>query len=596
MNFFKKMLISKIYSNKKEMKPILFRTGFNIILGDAEISDETEHEHNVGKTSLAHLINFLLLKRTTNADPLLSHADDFGEGWFFFLELKLNDGNFLTIKRGFDEPSKVSMKRHTEGNQDFSELSIWDVQNVGLYVKKEADALTQFENLIGFDVLQAYSVRNFLTYTLRTQEDYGDVFQPPAFAKSKDVDWKPQLFHLFGFDETDVANSYVLQSEIELQKKAKDLLVRKNKSINNDAYALAAAIAEKEREMGRLAEYVEKFDFYVKEKGLNRELVEEVESQISRLNSERYRVDFEIARLKDALKDEVYIDLEDVEKLFAEAQVYFPESLAHSYNELQKFNEGILKERSKFLKKDLEDYFEYGDGLTEQLKNLNAKKEEMLKFLRSTDTFAKYKKYQSDLTTLDLQIKDFKFRLEALDTVEKHEAKIAELQEDVKKLAKNIKKTIDAGSPTFDYIKALFADIFKNTLEKTALLIVQPNKRGNPMFRITTLEDVASGKISGEAEGYTAKKVQCAALTLSILSAYRDKSFYRFAFFDGLFESWGDNPKINFIESARVICERNGLQLIVTMIKSDAPREYEIYESYVVATLDNDHRLFGIQF
>ena len=56
------MKLSKIYSNK-QFKNIEFNNDFNVIIG--RITDKSKHEkdtHNLGKTLLIPIIDFLLLK------------------------------------------------------------------------------------------------------------------------------------------------------------------------------------------------------------------------------------------------------------------------------------------------------------------------------------------------------------------------------------------------------------------------------------------------------------------------------------------------------------------------------------------------------
>ena len=61
------MKLSKIYANNSQFKTIIFNEGFNIVYGDVEdVVDKTTNkvqEHNLGKTSLINLIDFLLLKK-----------------------------------------------------------------------------------------------------------------------------------------------------------------------------------------------------------------------------------------------------------------------------------------------------------------------------------------------------------------------------------------------------------------------------------------------------------------------------------------------------------------------------------------------------
>lgn len=132
------MKISKIYSNNESMTPILFNGGFNVVYGDVEDKKAGKNEHNLGKTSLVHLIDFLLLKTANKKLFLVKYKSKF-MGWIFYIEIELGKDRYLTIKRSVDTPTEVSFKEHASRNQDFSALEDkkWDHNNIKLQTKKQ---------------------------------------------------------------------------------------------------------------------------------------------------------------------------------------------------------------------------------------------------------------------------------------------------------------------------------------------------------------------------------------------------------------------------------------------------------------------------
>lgn len=588
------MKISKIYANKTSMTPVEFNSGFNVVYGDVEYKQEDHNEHNLGKTSLVHLIDFLLLKTLSKKHFLSKHKSKFKD-WTFYLEIELNAGNYLTIKRSVSMPTLISFKEHTSQNQDFSEEDNWNRKNIRLQSKKEEDAISVLQNYLDFNVQQNYNVRHFLTYLLRTQHDYDNVFKMSQF-QGLDIDWKPQLFSLLGYKEDDVIKKYLLQSEIKNYSALLKTVLGSKKSNTGDSYNLKAAITEKERERKIIIEEINKFDFYLREKKLNKELVEETEAKISKLNSERYRLDYEIKRIKESLKSTVTFDLKEIEEVFSQTKIFFPEQLKKDYQELLDFNTSLSNERAKYLKEDLSANLEHIESISTELKKLHQDKEDVLAFLRDTDTFSKYKSFQDEILKLDEQISQFKLKLQSLGTAENYEKKIEELKTESKEVAVEIKKVIDNGSDVFESINFIFKDIFKKTMDHTALLIVKPNKKGNPDFEQITLDDKDVDQITGQGDGYTATNVQCASLVLAILAAYKKESFFRFAYHDGLVEGWGERPKLNFFEQIREFCEVNNLQYIISVIKSDVPNNFKFSDEEIITTLTHEKPLFGFNF
>jgi uncharacterized protein YydD (DUF2326 family) len=49
-------------------------------------------------------------------------------------------------------------------------------------------------------IFTKWTYRKSISYFLRTQHDFGDVFQLAKYNKGKHRDWKPFLFDLLGFD------------------------------------------------------------------------------------------------------------------------------------------------------------------------------------------------------------------------------------------------------------------------------------------------------------------------------------------------------------------------------------------------------------
>ncbi|MBU2357887.1 MAG: hypothetical protein KKB02_02985 [Alphaproteobacteria bacterium] len=60
--------------------------------------NKSKSSHNLGKSTLARVIDFCLLGGISNEHFLKKRNDLFAE-FVFFLELELLDGSFLTIRR-----------------------------------------------------------------------------------------------------------------------------------------------------------------------------------------------------------------------------------------------------------------------------------------------------------------------------------------------------------------------------------------------------------------------------------------------------------------------------------------------------------------
>ena len=120
------MQIGRIYSNNAQVfTPIDFNcrdlaARLNIIYGEVHHpKDQKKDSHNLGKTTLIHLIDFLLLKGMSPDQFLAKNIGRF-EKFVFFIEVALNAGDYATIRRGAADPNKIALKRHSERELDLS--------------------------------------------------------------------------------------------------------------------------------------------------------------------------------------------------------------------------------------------------------------------------------------------------------------------------------------------------------------------------------------------------------------------------------------------------------------------------------------------
>ncbi|MCP5049137.1 MAG: DUF2326 domain-containing protein, partial [bacterium] len=189
------MKLVKIYTNGKPFHNTRFNPGFNVILGEPkEKKDNTKDTHNLGKTLLIYVIDFLLLKKTDKNHVFVKHRDIF-KGYEFYLEIKLNSGKFLVTRRGIDNQSKISFKLNSSELEGFDQDLRWDHENVPF--KK---AVTILDGYLAFDVAPTWQYRKSISYFLRTQQDFQDVFQLAKYNKGPHREWKPFLFDMLGFD------------------------------------------------------------------------------------------------------------------------------------------------------------------------------------------------------------------------------------------------------------------------------------------------------------------------------------------------------------------------------------------------------------
>ena len=139
------MKLSKLYTNKNSFKNIKFNlNGLNVIYADVTTKlDETKNSHNLGKSLLIELIDFLLMKNISSPKDHFfkkatnSEGEKIFEDYVFYLELLLDSGRYLTIRRTVEQISKASFKIHLERTEAYAPPLDWDYENQPFKTSKE---------------------------------------------------------------------------------------------------------------------------------------------------------------------------------------------------------------------------------------------------------------------------------------------------------------------------------------------------------------------------------------------------------------------------------------------------------------------------
>ncbi|MFI3261929.1 MAG: DUF2326 domain-containing protein [Rikenellaceae bacterium] len=554
------MKLIKVFSNKN-FKNVRFNERFNIVLAEIRNKENKKDTHNLGKTSLIYVIDFLLLNGFNKGKGLLSNP--IFEGQVFYLELKLNSEKFLVIKRSVDFPSKISFKLNDNELSDFCTPTEWDEENISFDKAKE-----KLNEYLAFNTLIDYSYRKSITYFLRTQQDYLDVYQLSKF-KGKYIDWKPFVFELLGF------NSRLIEEKLQLEIKAANIkksikVLEQEANIDiKEKDKLLGLIDIKQKEKEDASTTIDKFNFYLGDNNITKDIIEDLDFKIQTLNTEKYRISYEISKAEESLRNsENNINVPKLKQLFNEVQLYFPSELSKQYDELEKFNIEISTERRKYLQEYLKDLKSELNNIDIELQELENSKSDKLSFLTEKDSYSKFKTYQKQLSTLEVAVDRLKEKLNLIDKSIGLEEEIKTINEQINNSIDNIKGALKERKHA--EINKIFDGILKEIVNQNALISINQNKQGNIEF---SAEYVNSEKrdITSEGDGTSYKKLLCMAFDLSLLIYYSKKSFFRFAYHDGIIEGLDNRIKTRLLNKLKLICIEYNIQHIVTLIDSDIP-------------------------
>ena len=555
------MKISRIYSNKN-FKNIEFNEKFNAIVAFIE-SDKKEDTHNLGKTSLIRVLDFLLLSGfDKNTDKLLGNNIFIGQE--FYGEFKLNTGKYLVIKRSINTPTKISFKLNETKLDDFKFDIIWDKT---LTLKK---AKARLNECFDFNILKNWDYRKSITYFLRSQQDYLDVFKLNKF-KGKHKDWKPFVFDLLGFNGKLILEKLEIEEEIDDLKKKVQTLRLEAQIDTSEKDRIEGLLEIKKNELSEIKNQIDKFNFFKEDIQTNKQLVEEIDVKLQAFNTDRYRISYEINKIECSLSDiNDNIDNKAINSLFEEVNLYYPQQLKNEYDDLINFQKSLTTERKKYLSETLSQLkIEYSD-LNKNIKEIESHKSDLLSLLTQKDSYYKFKEYQKKIIGIEVEIERIKDKLKAIDSslIIEREIKINQVLVNTK--IDELKQALTERKHS--NINRIFNSIIKEILDTNALISLKLNNQGNVEFNADYQNKTDLLKTS-ESQGTTYKKLLCVAFDLSLLDNYSNKSFYKFVYHDGVLEGLDDRIKIRYIKLVKDFCEKYDLQYIVTLIDSDLPKD-----------------------
>lgn len=565
------MKISKIYCNENSIfHPIEFNEGLNVIYAKVtRPKDTTKDSHNLGKTLLIHLIDFLLLKGFSKGHFLYDNKTIFDK-YTFFLELFTNKGIYVTIRRGVARNSKICLQTHDESHQDYSQVPTEQWEHAELPLSKAKKVL---DNFLDLSDTFPWNYRKGCGYFLRTQYDYQDVFQLSKFAVGKHSEWKPFMAKLLGFDHTPIEKKYEIDELIlekqKLRESSKDVSIVDTKDYDR----IKGTLEIKKTEALQAQQEVEKFNFYKEDMRYNTELVEKIEDEISEFNERLYTIDYELSKLRKSLKVNVKFDLGKVQNVFKEAQVIFPELLRKSYEQLVDFNKRLSTDRGERLTERIEELSSERTGVVKKLQELSQRRSDILSVIQETDSLRKFKKLQKTLVSKETYIARLETTLEQLDKVTSIDKNIKELLTERDGYVEAIEIMIRKGNPLYKTVRDKFNSIVKAILNLPAVISITPNKEGNIEFQANILESESSSITTSEDKGTSYRRLLCCAFDMALLYAHRQGSFYRFVYHDGVFEGLDDRKKVQLLRVVKELCEQERMQYILTVIEADIPRD-----------------------
>ena len=364
---------------------------------------------------------------------------------------------------------------------------------------------------------------------------------------------------------------------------------------------IKGAIDLKSAERQSLQQEIDNFNFYQQERNLNKELVEEIETKISELNSAEYNLEFDLEKTKQSFSQKISFDITQLKRIYEEAEIFFPDNLVKDYQELEDFNKRITEERNKYLQEKVATLTEQLREIRNSLKAFDMRRTQILSVLKDKDSFSKFKSYQIDLTKVEGEISRLEEKLNSIDKISILNETTSKLTENLDVLVREINTIISTNdNKVYPEIRRVFHNVFKYIFNVPAIIFMRQNGQGNIEFKVEVTKENEMD-ITAESKGNSYQKMLCISFDLSVLVAYHKKSFYRFVYHDGALEGLDNRKKTNFVNLVREYCMKYDLQYIFTSIEDDIPVDIiNSFSDQEICLILNDSgdegKLFGFSF
>jgi uncharacterized protein YydD (DUF2326 family) len=574
------MKLSQLYSNNPRLfLPIQFNG-----VADNELSvvfarvrkpkDAQRDSHNLGKTLLIDLIDFLLLKNLSDVPQhfLSKHSILFAD-WVFYLELQSPKGTFITVKRAVKDNTKIAFKFHPKPlkpEQDSVAIpGKWDHTDVTL-----DRAVQLLDGQLGLDAIKPFPYRNGVGYFLRTQADYHDLFQLMKTKEGADKTWKPYLAKVFGIDPELVTKKYELDEEVaELKKKVDEIQQTVPNVRTKNLNELKMEVSSRRQQLGETEGRLDGFKFAQEELRISKEAAEELEGEDAELNERISNLDYDIGQMRSSMQRSVTFDLDHIEKVFKETKTYFAPQLTKEYQELVQFNRTITTERSKFLKQQIKDLEKERGELAIRKAEVDEKRSRYYEILKERDTFKRFKGLQKEQASqrahLEQRLLQIKHLQELLVAEQNHKAKQIERT----KVIADIDVQVSEGTEIQEQINIDFARMVRKVLSLNGAVFLQMNQNGNIDPKYTADPPKTDAGQSSQGDGNTYKRLLCILFDLAVLKAYAKKSFFRFVYHDGILETMDDRKKIALLTLLSEFSAETGVQSIFSVIQAEMPED-----------------------
>lgn len=585
-------MITRLSSSLETFKTLEFGPGLNVLLADkSEGATDLQTRNGAGKTSFVDTVHFLTGGKAGTESIFRSNALIDAS---FEMRIDVGDDD-VTVERSGASPSKIYLNGPVEnwpippkfkedrGDFEISNTNWCHTLGANWFgLDAPPDTETKFQP----------TFRSLFSYFARRQSS--GAFQYPTQQAAKQQIWDQQvaISYLLGMD-------WHLSQEFQGLREKEKLVSSLGKAARSGelgphfgrASDLRTKVVVAAHRVEQIREQIDAFEVIPEYRALEAE-ASEITRSINALGEENFVDRQLIIELQAALAEEEAPATDDLEKLYAEAGVVLPETLARRLDEVQAFHRTIIENRASHLNAELTSATARIEDREARKTKLDERRRQIMRVLQSGGALEQYTALREELGRAEAEVETLRQRLE---TAEMLESTKAELDTDRARLAQALRDDIHERSDTINQAILTFEELSQSLYEQAGSLTIDAGSVG-PKFEV---------KIDNQrSKGITNMQIFCFDMMLIELCTERGTSPGFLIHDSHLFDGVDERQVAKALQLGAEKAESLGFQYIVTMNSDAIPsdgfrRGFDIFNYVLKARITDavdDGGLFGVRF
>lgn len=585
-------MIYEVFSNLPSFKKLLFRPGLNILLSDKSPDATEKHTRNrAGKSSLIEMIHFLTGAQV-NRDSIFGSESlatytfgmDFDLGKVRgVVERSGQTSRFVEVSSEEFLPPPIQSRETAEGKYEISNTEWRRVLGSKMFGLGNQNADLPNKYAPTFRAAYSYFVRrqssNAFIIPFKQSENQQLWDQQVAISFLLGLDWTiPQQWQLVRDQEKtlkELRKAYSEGTFGEIIGRAADLRTQ---------LTVAEDRAQKLRDS--IVEFKVLPDYRHFE-------AEATELSVNISDLENYNlIDQELnLTLQRALIEEEISAVNDLEQLYNEIGIILPDSVTKRFEEVRAFHESIIQNRSSYLTGELAATQERITTRTNQIRQKEERRGEILNILKSYGAIDHLFQLQSELVRHEVEVKNLRNRFQ---TAMQFEEKKAESEIERSRLLLRLQQDYVEQQEKLERAILAFERISDELYEAAGSLTIDPTQNG-PEFHVTMP--------GSRSKGISNMQILCFDLAIMELCTKSGIGPGYLVHDSHLFDGVDERQVVKALEIGARMADQLGFQYIVTMnsdaMPNDISSDFRI-DDYLLPTrltdATEDGGLFGFRF